>query len=59
MIPVKCHHAGGQTAVGDQGYQAWAKAKIAGGDQGFWEESHRYFYEELRDVLPLRLKEEK
>ncbi len=59
MIPVKCHHAGGQTAVGDPGYQAWAKAKIDKGDQGFWEQSHRYFYENLRDVLPLRLPEEK
>jgi hypothetical protein len=57
MIPIRCHHAGGQTAVGDPGYQAWAKARIEKGDQGFWEESHRYFYEELRDILPLRLKE--
>ncbi len=57
MIPIRCHHAGGQTAVGDPGYQAWAKAKTEKGDQGFWEEAHRIGYECFRDVLPLRLKE--
>lgn len=57
MIPIACHHAGGQTAVGDVGYQAWAKTKIENGDQGFWEAAHRIWYDGFRDVLPLRLKE--
>lgn len=53
-LPIKCKHFGGQTAVGDQGYQAWAKTQIPGGDQGFWEQSHRRGYELFKDVLPLR-----
>lgn len=57
MIPIQCHHAGGQTAVGDVGYQAWAKTKTENGDQGFWNQAHRIGYERFQDVLPLRLKE--
>jgi len=55
FIPVRCKHLGGQTAVGDQGYQAWAEKQTRGGDQGFWEQAHRWGYEEFRDVLPLRV----
>ena len=55
MIPVRCHHFGGQTAVADEGYHAWAKTQVAEGDQGFWEEAHRIGYEEFRDVLPIRV----
>lgn len=58
FLPIACHHAGGMTAVGDQGYQDWARKQIEGGDQGFWEESHRIGYEEFRDVLPLRVEED-
>ena len=37
FLPVHCHHLGGVTAVGDQGYQAWAKTQTDGvGDQAFW-----------------------
>ena len=54
-LPVSCIHYGGQTAVGDPGYQEWAKSKTAGGDHGFWEAAHRIGYEEFRDVLPLRV----
>lgn len=54
-IPVRCHHLGGQTAVGDAGYQTWAQGQIPGGDQGFWEQSHRRVYELFTDVLPLRV----
>jgi len=54
-LPVSCRHYGGQTAVGDPGYQAWAEARIKGGDRGFWEAAHRIGYDEFRDVLPLRL----
>src|SRR3990172_4405077 len=40
-LPMRCRHLGGQTAVGDPDYQAWAKTQVAGGDQGFWAEGHR------------------
>jgi hypothetical protein len=54
-LPVRCRHLGGQTAVGDPGYQAWAKTQHAGGDHGFWEDGHRIVYDAFRDVLPLRV----
>jgi len=54
-LPVRCRHYGGQTAVGDPGYQAWAKAQTPGGDFGFWEQAHQIGYEAFRDVLPLRV----
>lgn len=54
-LPVRCRHLGGQTAVGDQGYQEWAKAQQEGGDHGFWEQAHRIWYDEFKDTLPLRV----
>jgi hypothetical protein len=54
-LPVACRHYGGQTAVGDPGYQRWAADEIEGGDRGFWEAAHRIGYDTFRDVLPLRL----
>ena len=54
-LPVRCRHLGGVTAVGDQGYQEWAKTKNADGDYGFWEASHRACYDEFRDILPIRV----
>ena len=54
-LPVRCHHLGGQTAVGDAGYQAWAKTQLPDGDHGFWEQAHKIFYRECKDVLPLRV----
>lgn len=54
-LPIRCKHLGGQTAVADVGYQAWAKTQIPGGDQGFWEQSHKHGYELFNDVLPLRV----
>lgn len=54
-LPIACHHAGGQTAVGDAGYQEWAQTQVEGGDHGFWEAAHQIGYEEFRDVLPLRV----
>lgn len=54
-LPVRARHLGGQTAVGDAGYQAWAKTQDAGGDRGFWEHAHEVGYELFRDVLPLRV----
>lgn len=56
MLPVACHHYGGRTAVGDPGYQEWAKAHAEGGDQGFWEQAHKIGYHHGRGILPLRVK---
>ncbi len=56
MLPVKCWHQGGQTAVGDPGYAEWAKGIVPGGDQDFWEIAHKEVYDRFRDVLPLRVK---
>lgn len=53
-LPIRCHHYGGRTAVGDVGYQQWATDRIAGGDHGFWEAAHRIGYDSFKDVLPLR-----
>lgn len=55
LEPVACHHAGGQTAVGDQAYHAWAEAERAGGDQTFWQEAHRIGWERWGRELPLRV----
>lgn len=55
FVPIRCRHLGGQTAVGDQGYQVWAKTQVEGGDHGFWEASHKAGYEGFKDVLPLRV----
>jgi hypothetical protein len=54
-LPVRCRHLGGQTAVGDPGYQEWAEQQIKGGDRGFWEQAHRTGYDLFKDVLPLRV----
>ena len=54
-LPIACKHFGGQTAVGDSGYQEWAKQQIPGGDQGFWEQAHKVGYDAFNDVLPVRL----
>ena len=54
-LPIRCKHLGGQTAVGDRGYQQWAQGQVAGGDAALWESAHRIWYEQCRDVLPLRV----
>ena len=54
-LPIACRHYGGQTAVGDAGYQDWAKTKTTGGDHGFWEAAHKIGYDEFCDILPLRI----
>lgn len=53
-LPIRCHHHGGQTAVGDQGYARWA-TETYGGDHAIWEQAHHAGYEAFRDVLPLRI----
>jgi hypothetical protein len=55
MIPVECRHLGGQTAVGDPGYQDWARERNPEGDQGFWKAAHEWVYKEFMDVLPIRI----
>ena len=55
FLPVRAKHWGGRTAVGDAGYQAWAKSKDPRGDQGFWYIAHEMCYEAFRDQLPLRV----
>lgn len=54
-LPLASHHYGGRTAVGDEGYQAWAKTKSPDGDQGLWQAAHAAVYQEFKDVLPLRI----
>lgn len=54
-LPIRCRHLGGATAVGDAGYQSWAKTKDPMGDQGFWQTAHQIWYDNFRDVLPLRV----
>lgn len=68
MLPIACHHYGGQTAVGDAGYQLWADRHTVGtvmqdsreptvrGDQKFWIQAHEKVYDLLRGVLPLRIR---
>lgn len=68
MLPIACHHLGGQTAVGDARYHQWASDRRPtglidtpqpGGDQIFWLEAHQIGYDHFRDVLPIRLPEER
>lgn len=53
-LPIASHHAGGVTAVGSEAYQKWAAER--GGDQAIWEQAHRLVYDDLRGVLPIRVK---
>lgn len=69
MLPIRCRHYGGQTAVGDARYKLWADQQVAAlartdaqndgpvpdGDQSFWLRAHQIGYEQFRDVLPIRL----
>jgi len=54
-LPLRGHHFGGRTAVGDEGYATWARQQTAEGDQDFWHEAHKIGYDAFRDVLPLRV----
>jgi hypothetical protein len=55
MVPVSCKHHGGQTAVGDGGYQDWARRTGLGNDTEIWEKAHEIGYELGRGWLPLRV----
>lgn len=57
LLPIACHHLGGQTAVGDAGYTAWAQEQVAGGDAGFWHQAHRLVYDHWKDQLPIRVRQ--
>lgn len=54
FLPIRCHHAGGVTAVGSAAYAEWAAAH--GGDHYFWEKSHRAMFEDCRSELPIRVR---
>lgn len=63
MLPVKCKHYGGRTAVGDPNYEEWARRQ-GKSDALHWQEAHRKVWEWFRDhpradgegpVLPLRV----
>lgn len=54
LLPVRCHHAGGQTAVANPRYHEWLAGK-GSSDQVEWERSHRVLYQALRSVLPIRV----
>ena len=54
-LPIRCRHLGGQTAVGDPGYQHWATTQHPEGDHGFWTEAHQIGYAAFKDVLPLEV----
>jgi hypothetical protein len=58
MLPVACWHQGGQTAVGDPGYNEWARTIVPGGDQDFWEIAHKEVYDAFKHkgVLPIRIR---
>jgi len=55
LIPVACHHDGGQTTKRDRAYKTWAFEQDPQGNDGLWAWSHRWAYEEFRDVLPIRV----
>lgn len=57
LLPVQCWHMGGQTAVGDAGYNEWARQQTATGegDQRFWEEAHGIVWVKLGHLLPFEV----
>lgn len=64
LVPIACHHFGGQTAVADPRYTNWAREQFSSithdgqqvqGDAACWTHAHREVYERFRDVLPLRV----
>lgn len=52
VVGIRCHHTGGRTSTTAE-YQEWAK-KSGMSDAKVHEESHRWFYNEFRDVMPWR-----
>lgn len=56
LLPIKCHHSGGRSAVGSAEYQEWAK-KNHGGDQEVWRAAHLAVWKDGRDILPFDVRE--
>lgn len=50
MIGVKCHHRGGRTSVSSE---PSVKQYV---NQEAYDQSHRWYYEEFRDVMPCKVK---
>jgi hypothetical protein len=55
MLPVRCTHFGGRTAVGDPRYAEWAETVVPGGDATFHTMAHQIVYEQFRAELPIRV----
>lgn len=51
MVGVACHHLGGRTSTRPE-YEEWLMREFGKTDQQVHEESHRYIWDEFRDVLP-------
>lgn len=52
LVGVDCHHLGGRTSTTEE-YQEWAKGRGVS-DAEAHEKSHRWFYDEFKDVMPWR-----
>jgi GT2 family glycosyltransferase len=53
MLPVKCHHHGGQTSTGPAASDLWRSQGTS--DQEIHTESHKLLYELGRGVLPIKV----
>jgi hypothetical protein len=51
LLPLKCHHHGGMSAVADPKYKLWADEKH-GGDQEIWTRAHKVVWDGFREELP-------
>lgn len=54
LVGCRCHHLGGLTSTRPD-YQAWCLETYGKTDAQVHEDSHRYIYEEFKDVLPWRV----
>ena len=55
MLPIPCHHAGGNTST-TPAYDAWLRSRGINGDAEVHEKAHRIIYERFRQILPLRVR---
>lgn len=57
MLPVACHHQGGQTSVGRQTEYAQVVRRLGFVDaQDLYDQAHRRIYERFAGVLPIRVR---
>lgn len=54
IVGIRCHHRGGGTSVQGEAKVKGAVAGIVGAEA--YERSHRWFYEEFRDVMPVKVR---